>query len=196
MKNNRKFLSLILVFVFISLTLVLAAESDEVKLIGITLEFNNTITLGEVYVSPINGFPTEDQENPDYELRLLDSKENILTTLKLSQPVIVFSADPSWFDEETGEQIVIPDFSDVVIKETYFLQYSNNIKYVSLVDLTDNREEIFREDINHYVILNTEDSVKNYLILLGILFLVFIIIWVLKKGRSFLRPKPIRRNKN
>jgi hypothetical protein len=194
MKNNKNILCLILVFVFASLTLVVAAESDEMKLLGITLEFGELVTIEEVYVSPIPGFPTEDKENPDYELRLLDSGGDILSTLKLTLPSIVFSADPSWFDEQTGEQIFIPESVGVDVKETYFLPFSKKIQYVSLIDLID-ESEVFKEDIDHYVVLEPEISGSYLIFLVVILILVLVlIIFVLKKVKSFLKPKPIGKN--
>src|SRR3989338_5849888 len=87
----------------------------------------------------------------DFIIKELDANNNVLNNFYFNIPVILSEADPSWFDPETGEQIIIPEAPGVNFQEVYYLPYVEGIRFVGIYESASG-SELVKVDISDYVL--------------------------------------------
>lgn len=156
MKKLVKLFNLTITFLIL-ISLINAAEVD---VLGIDITYSGeNFELNQLIYK--TGVPTQSDENGSYILRTIDGNENILDEILFSIPVLELSPDPQWFDNETGEQIIVPEKIIEKIQLFFFINYDESAKFVIVNDLITGEEKL-RIDIKKQVEDVSDFYEKNY----------------------------------
>jgi len=141
MKNFLFILAFLLMFV----SFVYAQEQIG-DIVGVEINYNEgNFLIKDMYRD--FGYKSENVENFDYILKSLDRTNGVLDELYFSMPEVASSPDPNWFDEETGEQIIIPELK-IEVTEIFYLPFKEEIKYILILDKSS--KELLKIDVAEF----------------------------------------------
>jgi len=138
----------------VNIIFILAQENkaNVQELLGVEVIYeNDAFSVENIFID--FGYASESLNvgEGDFIIKELDANNNVLNNFYFNIPVILSEADPSWFDPETGEQIIIPEAPGVNFQEVYYLPYVEGIRFVGIYESASG-SELVKVDISDYVL--------------------------------------------
>ena len=156
-KRFKKGLLLFCLFFFPFGVLANDVVDKEVVLVVSVVEEKNEIAIKKI--QPGYGFRTGNVEQYRFVVKSLDIRGEVVDVVRFDFPEVMHYPDPDWFDPVTGEQVVVPDFGDVIRSKDINLPYSGRIKFVAVSDKEE--KELFRVEIEDYIDYKILDALRR-----------------------------------